>query len=74
MSNVAYVVASEGDCWKLLHQGRPAGQFPVEEQALETAIGLASEAYGVGHDAVVVVKDENGSVREAWRHEHAAGE
>lgn len=41
MSNIAYVVASEGRSWKLLHQGRPAGRFDGEDQALGTAIGLA---------------------------------
>ena len=45
-----------------------------EDQALGTAIELAKEAFGVGHDAVVVIKDENGSIREAWRQEHAVGE
>jgi hypothetical protein len=74
MSNVAYVVASEGESWKLLHQGRPAGEFTGEDEALGTAIDLAKEAFGVGHDAVVMVKDEDGSVREAWRQEHAYGE
>ena len=70
MSNRAYVVAPEGRSWKLIHQGRRAGAFPSQEDALGTAIGLAREAQGVGHDAVVVVKDEAGSVREAWRPEH----
>jgi hypothetical protein len=73
MSNVAYVVAAEGESWKLMHQGRPAGDFPAEQQALNTAIDLAKEAYAVGHDAVVVIKDEDG-VREAWRQEHAGYE
>jgi hypothetical protein len=74
MSNLAYVVASEDRSWKLMHQGRPAGVFADEDQALGTAIELAKEAYGVGHDAVVVIKDEDGSVREAWRQQHAYGE
>ena len=74
MSNIAYVVAPEGRSWKLLHQGRRAGEFPGQEQALGTAIGLAKEAFGIGHDAVVVIKDEDGSVREAWRQQHAVGE
>ncbi|MBW3560721.1 MAG: DUF2188 domain-containing protein [Proteobacteria bacterium] len=71
MSNIAYVVASEGRSWKLLHQGRPAGRFDGEDQALGTAIGLAREAFAVGHDAVVMIEDEDGTVREAWRQEHA---
>ena len=74
MSNLAYVVASEDRSWTLMHQGRPAGVFENEDQALGTAIELAKEAFGVGHDAVVVIKDENGSIREAWRQEHAVGE
>ena len=74
MSNVAYYVAPEGRSWKLMHQGRPAGAFPEQDQALGTAIDLAKEAFGVGHDAVVVLKDEDGSVREAWRQEHPIGE
>ena len=74
MSNLAYVVASEDRSWTLMHQSRPAGVFENEDQALGTAIELAKEAFGVGHDAVVVIKDENGSIREAWRQEHAFGE
>lgn len=70
MSNLAYVVASEHRTWTLMHQGRPAGVFEDEETALGTAIELAKEAFGVGHDAVVMVKDEDGSVREAWRQQH----
>jgi hypothetical protein len=74
MSNLAYVVASEDRSWKLMHQGRPAGVFDHEEEALGAAIDLAKEAFGVGHDAVVVIKDQDGSVREAWRQQHAAGD
>ena len=74
MSNLAYVVASEDRSWTLMHQGRSAGVFEDEDQALGTAIELAKKAFGVGHDAVVVIKDEDGCVREAWRQEHAVGE
>lgn len=73
MASVAYVVAAEGRSWKLLHEGHRAGRFPRREQALDTAIGLAKEAHGVGHDAVVVLQDEAGRIREAWRQEHAPG-
>ncbi|MDP8915970.1 MAG: DUF2188 domain-containing protein [Pseudomonadota bacterium] len=73
MASVAYVVSPEDRSWKLTHEGHRAGRFPVRDQALETAIELAKEAHGVGHDAVVVLEDETGRVREAWRQEHGSG-
>jgi hypothetical protein len=72
MANVAYVVSCEGRSWKLTHEGHRAGRFPRRDEALQIAIDLAKEAHGVGHDAVVVLEDEAGEVREAWRQEHAA--
>ena len=73
MASVAYVVAAEGRSWKLLHEGHRAGRFARKDEALHTAIDLAKEAHGVGHDAVVVLDDEAGRVREAWRQEHTPG-
>ncbi len=69
MPLVQYIVVPDEDCWKIDHEGRRVGEFPSRDAALETAVNLAQEANGIGHDAEVLVRREDGALEEeaAWR-------
>jgi len=59
-----YMVVPDEDCWTINYQGRKAGRFDSQDEALDEAVKLAREAEGLGYDSQVLVQTETGRVRE----------
>jgi hypothetical protein len=74
MSNLAYVVASEDRSWKLMHQGRAAGVFEDEDQALAPLSGSRRSLRRGPRTRSWWSRTRTARSVEAWRQQHAVGD
>ena len=60
---VRYYVMREGENWQVRREAKPQGRRPVRDQAIESAVFMASiEANRYGEPAEVFVEDDTGAL------------
>ena len=64
-----FVVLHQGQ-WKVSYEGRHAGVYAAQAQAIRAAINLAQAAGLTGHDAQVLVQGQNSQFRAEWTYGH----
>ncbi len=60
-----YYVLPAGDQWKI-HLAGKAWLFDTQQEAMKVAVDTAQQAGGLGHEAQVLIRGEDGRWRAEW--------
>lgn len=66
MALAQYVVMRHEGQWKINLGGNHSGPYETRTKAIRAAVQNADAAARIGHDAQVLVKDENNKFRSDW--------